>query len=174
MKISLEELIRFLDNAIEEEKKGEKLFKDLAEKVTDPLAKRLFETLAEDEVRHLKFLIEEKENLIKKGEWKEENEEIEIKLFKLPKIDIFKDLSPKKVESNLDDIKALELAVEIEDNIHNFYYDLAEKIDDPLGKELILKLAKAEEAHYLILQSELDYINRVGFWFDIREFTMEH
>jgi hypothetical protein len=35
------------------------------------------------------------------------------------------------------------------------------------------RLTEMEEAHYNLIQAELDHIKDVGFWFGIQEFTLE-
>jgi len=54
-----------------------------------------------------------------------------------------------------------------------FYLEESEKDYSEEVKKLFKDLAAVEEKHYMIIQTELDFINNDGFWFDVAEFSLE-
>jgi rubrerythrin len=72
-----------------------------------------------------------------------------------------------------DEIRILDLALQLELEANRRYIDLAASAAPGEGKEIFLSLAKEEETHAKILRAEIDSIGQNGFWFDIQEFTME-
>jgi rubrerythrin len=71
-----------------------------------------------------------------------------------------------------DEIRILELALELELEANRRYIELAGSGDEDTAR-IFLSLAKEEETHAKILRAEIDAIGQNGFWFDIQEFTME-
>ncbi len=47
------------------------------------------------------------------------------------------------------------------------------KAADAGARKTFRKLMEMEEAHYEIIQAELDSITKTGFWFQIPEFNLE-
>ena len=162
-----------LEEAMEVERQGEAFYKDAAEHVQDPMGKAVFQTLARDEVEHLRILQAEYDAMIKDREWAELDEakahqpSTPLKLF------------PDKRDAALllaaeaTDLDALKLAMDFEEKGYNMYAQAEAETDDPKGKQLFDFLAKQENEHYAFLQKTYDYLITEGAWyFDEQEFPM--
>ena len=78
-----------------------------------------------------------------------------------------------KGESGLGEVDALNTALDLERKAAQFFRDKAEEVDNPEAKTLFIRLAEWEDAHFELIQAELDNINNTGFWFGIPEFRMD-
>ena len=76
-------------------------------------------------------------------------------------------------ESGMAEIDALNTALDLEKKTADFFREQADSIDESEARALFKRLAEWEDAHYDIIQAELDSINRTGFWFGIPEFQMD-
>ncbi len=163
--------IKALEIAISTEKNGLKTYLDFSYKTQDISGKNMFIRLAADEFEHMTILEKQRESIQEKECWltvKIEPSEIE-KL--IPEI---KAKSAKiKGREGLDQMVALRTALEMEDQAIKFYKEQAQLSTDPKAKEMYQRLVAMEQAHYELIQAEIDYIEKTGFWFNIQEFSLE-
>ncbi|MEO0206152.1 MAG: ferritin family protein, partial [candidate division WOR-3 bacterium] len=54
-----------------------------------------------------------------------------------------------------------------------FYNENKKHLNDPEAVKIFDRIIEMEESHYDLIQAEIDHIEQTGFWFGIREFTME-
>lgn len=163
--------IKILKTAIEVEDNGLTTFLKFARQTKDETGKNMFIRLAMDEHEHRLILEKQLNKLLEGGKW--ENVAV-------PKSEIEK-ISPTirekqrriKGESGLGEVDALNTALDLERKAAQFFRNKAELINEPEAKNLFLRLAEWEDAHFDIIQAELDAINRTGFWFGIPEFRMD-
>jgi rubrerythrin len=163
--------IRALEIALSTEKNGLKTYIDFAYHTKDESGKNMFIRLAADEFEHMTILEKQRESIQEKECWitvKLEKSEIE-KLTPALKEKI------KKVKGTegLDQMSALRTALDMEERAVRFYGEQAQISADPKAKDMYLRLVKMEQAHYELIQAEIDYIDKTGFWFDLREFSLE-
>jgi len=76
-------------------------------------------------------------------------------------------------ESGLLEIDALNTALDLERKAAKFFREQASLVDNPDAKALFIRLAEWEDAHFDLIQAELDSIQGTGFWFGIPEFQMD-
>lgn len=165
------EPIKALEIAINAEKQGLRTYQEFAYKTKDESGKNMFIRLAMDEFEHMSILEKQRESIQEKECW------ITVKL---AKSDIEK-LAPaikartQKVKGTegLDQMSALRTALEMEDRAIKFYREQEQTSTDPIAKEMYARLITMEKAHYELIQAEIDYIEKTGFWFNIREFSLE-
>ena len=165
------ESITALKTAIEVEDNGLLTFLKFARQTKDTTGKNMFIRLAMDELEHRQILERQLNKLLEGGKW--ENVEV-------PKSEIEK-ISPTirekqqriKGESGLAEMDALNTALDLEKKAAAFFREKAELIDEPEAKSLFIRLAEWEDAHYDMIQAELDSIQGTGFWFGIPEFQMD-
>jgi hypothetical protein len=67
------------------------------------------------------------------------------------------------------EVEALKIARDMEKQSIKFYTDGAQGNLTPLFTELI----EIEKEHLELLEAELDYVQRTGFWFDYFESSLE-
>lgn len=163
--------VEILKTALEFELKGAKFYLNTARKVKDISGKDILIRLALDELDHYEILSAEMSEIQSGKQWKDApvNESVIEKLIaKLPER-----LRKEKGQYNLSEIDALESALEQERKSKEYYEEQAKNIKEPAAKSLFTRLAKMEEAHYILIQAEIDNLKGTGFWIGFQEFDME-
>lgn len=146
-------LIEVLGLGVAQEVAAYKRYQLMAQRVSNPLVKEKFHSLANEEKSHRELLYgmlkkytgEEKPPLPRKAP--REYTAAEMKEMPLHKI--------------------LELAIQKEIEAQEFYKEAALKARDPKGKQLLQYLATYEEGHERALKQELDAITKYPQWFEI-------
>jgi rubrerythrin len=157
--------------AIELEKEGLITYLRFAYQIENLAAKNLFIRLAMDEFEHLKILEEELAHFKK---------EAKLKRIRLPKTEIEKttaNLKPilpqEKKEVDINELNALQVALNLEKRAIDFYGEQEKKSKDEIAQKMWKRLREIEESHYQLIQAEIDTLTKTGFWFDFREFSLE-
>lgn len=147
--------------ALQLEKDGYAYYKKASELCQNEYGKKMFEKLAEDEVRHLQKFKEIAEEIFKtKIDTTAEGKHLDI----FEKIDF----STKVGEST-----ALDHAIKFEERAYEFFKSSAGKARNEKVKKLFEEIAKEEEMHKELLEAEKGYIQKSGIWFDYQEFYMD-
>jgi rubrerythrin len=163
--------IKALETALEAEKTGLINYLDFAYQTKDETGKNMFLRLAMDEFEHMRLLEKQAHSIQKEECWLSvtiEPSEIE-KL--IPKLQD-KDLRIRG-KQGIDQLGALRTAMDLEDQAIKFYRNQPQIGQDQNAKEMYGRLAEMEQAHYELLQAEIDAIEKTGFWFNLREFSLE-
>lgn len=171
MAMNAEEAMKVLKTAIEIEENGEATFLRFARETQDETGKRMFERLAEDEREHKRILMEQMNAITQNGSWR---------AIHIPKT-IVEKVAPQvrekqkrtKGEAALGEIDALNAALDLERKAADYFRQKAKEVDHPEGKALFIRLAEWEDAHFELIQSELDSLRNTGLWFGIPEFRMD-
>lgn len=158
--------------AITVEKRGHGFYQQAAAATEDPKGRAMFARLAQDEVRHLEWLEAHKSSLEKTGQW--EDVALTGEALSLGKR-VFPESSPPgaRVEGKTREMEALRRGMQAEKDSVSLYSELAARTTDPRGKGTFERLAQEEEGHYQLLQAELAYLGRSGFFFETPEFSLE-
>lgn len=165
------ETIKALKTAIEIEDQGLITYLKFARQTKDEFGKNIFLQLAIDEYEHRHILERQLAKIEAHGAWTK---------IELPKTEIER-LAPLirdkvkriKGESGLNDVDALQTALELERRAGQFFRDQSMATQAPEAQALFLRLAGWEDVHYDIIQAELDTIQHTGFWFNVAEFKMD-
>ncbi len=143
--------------ALETERSGVNFYLSAAETATHPSGRSTFLKIAEEEKRHLHELQLEWNQLIKK-----DKNILKAPVFLHFDYEALKKIFParedlrQRLHENLDEKRALTLAMEMERESYNFFKNYAERFNDTKGKEIFLKFAAEEQDHYRSIQSEYD------------------
>ena len=167
--MTIEEAIK---TAIDYETKIRDIYRDAADKITDPSGKKFFKMMGDDEHHHVEYLMEQLKLWKKTGKLHAENlkttiPSIEIVRKEAAKVKAYmskKDLSSEQV------ILSRALKAEIETS--NFYRRMVNELPDH-GQKMFARFLEIEDNHIAAVQAELDYITHTGYWFDFKEFDME-
>ncbi|MBS4016164.1 MAG: ferritin family protein [Candidatus Latescibacteria bacterium] len=163
--------VKALELAISSEKTGLKTYLDFGYKTKDESGKNMFIRLASDEFEHMTILEKQRASLQEKECW------ITVKLEKSDIEKLVPEIKSKqskiKGSEGLDQMSALRTALDMEDRAIKFYREQANLSTDSNAKEMYERLVKMEKAHYELIQAEIDYIEKTGFWFNLREFSLE-
>ena len=165
------ESIKALRSAIGVEDNGLMTFLQFARKTKDVTGKNMFIRLAIDEYEHRRILDEQLKKLLEGQGW----EKVDVPKSEIEKVapTVREKQQRTKGESGLEEIDALNTALDLEKKAADFFREKAEQIDEPEAKELFIRLAEWEDSHFDLIQAELDAINQTGFWFGIPEFQMD-
>jgi rubrerythrin len=163
--------LKALQTAIEVEDNGIITFLKFARQTKETTGKNMFIRLAMDEHEHRRILEKQLHTFLENGQW----EKIVIPPSELERLrpSIREKQHRTKGESGMAELDALNTALDLEKKTATFFREQAEVVTEPAAKDLFVRLAEWEEAHFDIIQAELDSIQGTGFWFGIPEFQMD-
>lgn len=160
-----EDISRILQRAIETEKGGSRFYSRVAEATQDPKARKMFQQLAKDELYHIEII----QNLYK--DILPESSEETVKGY--PIFEKRKQESNGRMPDLGSEFEVLAKAVEDEIEARDFYRKTAKSFGPGRARDVFLDLMEMEEGHVRLLQAELDFLEKKGFYFDHMEFTVE-
>jgi len=149
--------------AVKTEIQGREFYSMLSEKVTHPQVKKKIISLAEDEKRHERIVVDlyrktlgrEPENLPEMG---------------IP--DIVGAISAMKVGDKSQLLNVLDMAIEAELIAARFYQRGAALTQDPKTRGIFEQLEKEEDGHYNFLVAEKSALSGDMYWFSMGESSM--
>jgi rubrerythrin len=160
------ETLAALATAIEAEKQSLRTYLRLAWDTRDASGKQMFIRLATDEFEHMRLL----------ETWPgDQHATAAIEASTIER------LVPKLSDRSLrirgtegqNQLSALQAALELERTAQTFYEEQARVAQEGPARSTFARLAEMEAAHYALIQAEIDSIQETGFWFGLREFTLE-
>ncbi len=170
MTMDLEEALR---TAIEFEKKVYQVYDEAADKIGDPVGRRVFRRLAVEEAEHVAYL---KHRL---DEWRSGGririERLETAVPDRERIEQeSRSLVGKleRVRPEATEVAYLKSAFEAEKETSAFYRRMVGELPGQ-GQELFARFVEIEQGHVAIVQAEIDAVEGTGFWFDMMEFDLE-
>jgi rubrerythrin len=153
-----------IETAIQLERDGRKFYHNAAEKASNDIARQMFESLAEDEVRHIEWLESVSSGTHTAGSV---NRALYGRLS-----GIFKDApegARKAVATCEDDINAMRLAIEMEEKSAAAYATWAEESETEDVRGLCEMLADVERFHRELIENSIEYLEHPGDWFMVEE-----
>jgi len=144
--------------AVRLEKQGRDYFLDAASKAKNDSTRKIFQQIAEEEIRHIEIVNDIYHRMKESGTWEES--EIDYTGFKGKKslfVGIAKSVETTISESD-DDVKALDHAMEIEKRGKAYYEKKAAETDVEFEKKFFQALAVEEEGHYLTFFDAKEFI----------------
>ena len=167
--MTIEEAIK---TAINYEVKIRDLYKKNSDTLNNPVAKKIFKVLADEEQLHVEYL---KNSL---NEWKKsgivntktletivpDKDAVEAGIQKLKKEDAEYDIK--------EEIEIFKKVLKLEIESTNFYKNMIKDFPEE-SQANFARLIEIEEGHEMIIQAEIDQANKLGFWFDFMEFDLE-
>ena len=152
-----------LDFALQMEKEGFEFYQQAAQKVTDPAAKKMLLSLAQDEKRHQQFINQMKEQKLAKLQG------TPLKGVK----NVFQQLDEQDRsfdDENADLTTVLQTALDIETKSVDLYYKLASESEDPQQKEFFSTLEEEEIQHEKLIRLTLQYLDKPHLILENAEF----
>jgi len=153
--LSLEDI---LGMAVKTEVQGRKFYHSLSGKVQHPEVKRKLQSLADDEIRHERIIIE----MYRKTLGKEPTD--------LPDTgvpDIVSAITAMDISDRTQLLQVLEMAIEAELTAAKFYHQGAALTADPKTKKMFEQLEKEEDGHYNYLVAEKSALTGDLYWFTL-------
>jgi rubrerythrin len=166
-----DDLERILKDAIKVESDGYHFYKMAAEQTIDPQGKEMLESLASDEIKHMKALKEQYKFYKEKGkfDWNQAKLKMEIPFDPTSTSPIFSEEFKKKLNESHFEMTALSIGIMLEQNSIDFYKRSTGQSKDPQAKELFSYLADWEGQHLRALISQYNYLKE-DYWSDARFF----
>jgi len=164
-----------LNTAIEYETRVRDVYAEALKHETDPLARRTLEVLAREEGYHLEYLEKRKTEWLANGQISVEKLETA-----LPSPDLIakgvktlrERLGAEKRDPNRHHVLLLQRAQKVEEETSAFYRRLVNQIGGE-ANAMFARFLEIEDGHLALVSAELDTVQGLGFWFDIKEFDLE-
>ena len=167
--MTLEEAIK---TALEYECKVRDTYREAAGDTADAAGKRVFSVLGDEEQGHVDYLTSKLEEWRRTGQVTAEELDTVV-----PSQEVI-DSGVAKLQDHMNEddlgpeISKLAKALKLEIETGNFY----RKMVDELGEDgrLFARFLEIEDGHRAIVEAEMAYLNRTGYFFDFQDFKMEH
>lgn len=169
--MSDQETLAALATAIEAEKQSLRNYLEFAWNTRDSSGKQMFIRLATDEFEHMRLLEAQQASLAQSGGWQPVAVEATILERLAPRL-TDKSLRIRGTEGQ-NQLSALITALDLERSAQTFYEEQSRRVQAEPARAMFARLAEMEAAHYALIQAEIDNIQQTGFWFGLREFTLE-
>jgi rubrerythrin len=157
-----------LEFALDFEAKGTSMYLELAKKTINPLGKKLFYSLAMEEVAHAQKIDEISMKLKSQtgasslGDPALPGVEEQLKEF-------FKNASKQELSKGSEDIKGYELAMEMERKGYKTYNDFMVNAKSDTEKQFFQALLGEEKKHLEALSNVYNYLTKTGDWLQEEE-----
>ena len=159
-----------IQDAIRLEINGQAFFNQAAEITHNELGKKMFDRLAQEEVKHLETFSRLFSQIIKSDDWKKQVRSEELK----GPSPVIQELAQRmKRAEGQSEVEALRIGMELEQKAVDFFSTSSTKMGDPAAKEIFEKIADEERFHYDLLLVQHDSVTGSGFWLDSSEFAMD-
>jgi rubrerythrin len=156
------QLAEVILRAIQTEADGYQFYSLAARNVSDPKGKDVFETLAQEELGHGRFLQAQREALQKTGQVDES-----IKLGPRAPLEgpnpIFSNDIKGRLKTAQFEMSALSIGLQLELSSEENYRKQAERVSDPKVRAFFLELAAWESGHYQALLKQQETL-KDDFW----------
>ena len=148
------------------------IYFDAMNRARDPIGKKVFKTLNDEEVSHAHYLKEKLDEVGKTG--RITPTKLATTIPPADKIGAsLKSFQGSKVAAvPEEELNLLRRALAVEMESCEFYQKLVREMP-PAERALFERFVEIEEGHRAIVQAEIDAISGNGFWFDIPEFRLE-
>ncbi len=158
--------MKSIEIALKMETDAVKFYKEAAEKVNHPVGKKMFLTIANDEMNHIKMIEE-----VLKGLDLTLREAYPIRALKT----IFEEMKPymmERIKTSSDELEAFKIAMEMEKEGIDFYKKIKEEVSTEKEKKLFERLIIEEQQHHKIFAETYNFLNDTGNWFMWKEFSI--
>jgi rubrerythrin len=154
--------------AIRMEEEGIRFYSKAAGQAGHTLARKMFESLVKDEERHRAIF---QEMAAQEGVRPGRADELDASSPAKRIQSIFKDAAKvkKSLRSADEVIRAIDLALGMEEKSYFFYAGAAKTMADPQEKQILLKIAEEENEHFRILNDTRLYLTYPEMWNIIQE-----
>jgi len=169
MKGQVEKTIQALETALQMEIEGKEFYHKAGQTSDNPLAKKLFQRLAEEEDIHIEKVNGIYEAIKSKATWPEKET-----TFGYDKSlrNVFKEAIEgidREVKTSSSELEALKVAMNMEDRSYSFYRSRDEEAASSAEKSFYQALTAEEREHYLTLLDSYEYLTDPQSWFTKKE-----
>ncbi len=165
-------LDKAIQTALEYEHNVRDLYLEAVEKSADDTGKKIFKALADEEQGHVDYLVD------RFDEWERTGKVASTDLTTdLPDAETIK-TGIERLDRQMEgkdwsaELALLDRALKAESETGRFYKRMVAELDTE-GQKLFQRFLEIEDAHYDLVQAEIDALTHTGFWFDFMEFSLE-
>ena len=172
--MSDQEALEIIKRGMRTEIWGQRFYAQAAARTEAVDGKRVFESLIDEEGKHLDILRGQYAAISGSREWVSV-EEARSMADRADPTEIFPgaDAAEQLIPADATDEGALQMAMDFERRGYAFYQEQAEGASSPRAKAMWEYLAKAEDQHFTFLQKTHEYLSTNGVWyFDDQEFPI--
>lgn len=164
-----------LNTAIEFETRVRDVYAEAEATEQDPAAKRTLSVLAREEAYHLAYLRRRRE------EWREAGhvtvERLETSVPPAAEIargvqSLRERLAGRVRTPHRLHVELLQRAQKVEEETSAFYRGLVGRLEGDV-QQMFARFLEIEDGHLALVSTELDAVQGLGYWFDVREFDLE-
>lgn len=165
----MEERLNALSVALQNETNERAFYLQHAKRTQNPLGKAMFEQIAAEELEHYERLKELHEHWTREGRWPE-TLPLRVKETSIRNIlqSVIKAV-PRIPSGDVDDLKALQTAIEFEGKGTDFYARLRDEVTDPQEKAFFGLLSRIEHEHYDSLKDTEELLVNPAAWYQNHE-----
>lgn len=162
------EIIKAIQFALKMENDGKEYYLSAVKKSSSELGRELFLKLSSDEDDHRKKFEEIFQEINQKHSWPDVHltsarEEVKTIFSRKAKIVTIEESAFVK------EFKAIDQALDMEDQSRKFYQEQVQKTRFPAGKEFYQALVGEEQGHYLALTDYREYLEDPADWYTAKE-----
>ncbi len=148
-----------LELAMKMETDAISFYTEAARKTRYPAGKKMFQTITEDEKRHLEMISQVVKGL---GLTQKEMSPLSNVKSVFAKL---KDEMMRKVEATTDELEAFKIAMNMEREGKAFYEKTLSQVKTEKEKALFERLIREEQQHYAIFANTYQFLSDTGNWF---------
>ena len=167
--MTIEEAIK---TGIEFELQVRHVYSEAAKKFQDPVARKIFGVLADEEDRHVQYLESRLDEWQQTGKVTAAALETVIPSEKAIAGAMGKLEKRMAVQDFGVELEMLKKALALEIDATKFFTEMVSQLKDE-EKKLFSRFVEIEAGHEAIVQAEIDALTGLGFWFDYTEFQLE-
>ena len=158
-----------LEVALNNETREREFYLKNAKRTKNPLGKKMFQQIGDDELEHYERLKQLHQKWTKQEKWPET---VPLKV----KDTIVKDILlefvkkvDKTAKGDSNDLEAVRTAIDFEAKGAKFYAELRDSVTNPTEKQFFDLLSKMENEHYLSLKDTEEYFIDPASWYRTKE-----
>ena len=163
------ETVKSIEIALENELKERDFYQNCSDKTDNPIGKKMFAILAQEENEHYDRLKEIHERLSKQGKWPETVSAVVKDTNIREALDAIPAKADQAASATTSDLEAVKIGIEFETKGHQFYSGLAEAAETQSEKDFFKRLAAIEYEHLTSLKESLSFFENPASWYEERE-----
>jgi rubrerythrin len=158
-----------LEVALNNETREREFYLKNAKRTKNPLGKKMFQQIGDDELEHYERLKQLHQKWAKQEKWPET---VPLKVKDTVVKDVlleFVKKVDKTAEGDSNDLEAVRTAIDFEAKGAKFYAELRDGVTNPAEKQFFDLLSKMENEHYLSLKDTEEYFIDPASWYRTKE-----
>ena len=161
-----------LNTALQTEKSGRIFYQQATQRSANPLAKKVFETLADEELTHIETIKVFYDSLKQRGTCQGLGDKLPERPHPQARLknvfEIARQHIDREVKADAGSLEAYEEAMKLEQAAYDMYQRLIAETTDDMARKLYQFMLEQENEHYAFLKETHDYLGSPADWF-VRE-----